>query len=334
MSDKKQTDLFGFKPVGDLLSKVEERARPKPPSRVQRRAIETSTAIALEPPEQIGYQHTVLCQTSMPYRDPGQDIRVWDREQGAISLRINAGDAKNPDTGEWVELGLPFGPKPRLILAHLNAEALKTGSPVIDVQESLTAFVRRIQNPTGKPKTGPNGHEIRAFKDHMGRLAAATIRMAISTDNRAVQVNSQIVDAFDLWFPKNENQRVLWSSTIHLNDRYFASLQKHAVPLDERALAGLSHSALALDLYAWLAQRLHRIPEGRPQFIPWAAIKAQFGQGYKELRYFRRVFWVAMSQVREQYKALNIEADGKGLTLRNSPPPVAKRLFVVDKSGG
>jgi len=48
---------------------------------------------------------------------------------------------------------------------------------------------------------------------------------------------------------------------------HFVSLQKHAVPLDERALAALSHSAMALDIYAWLAQRLHRVPRGRPQFI-------------------------------------------------------------------
>jgi len=39
-----------------------------------------------------------------------------------------------------------------------------------------------------------------------------------------------------------------------------ASRQTHAVPLDERALAGLAHSSLALDIYAWLAQRLHRVP--------------------------------------------------------------------------
>ena len=126
MSDK-QTDLFGFKPVGDLLSKVEERARPKPPSRVQRRAIETSTAIASEPSEQIGYQHTVLCQTSMPYRDPGQDVRVWDREQGAISLRINAGDAKNPDTGEWVEARLAIRPQAQVDIGAPECRGTQDG---------------------------------------------------------------------------------------------------------------------------------------------------------------------------------------------------------------
>lgn len=328
-----------MKPGKDLLDGIidlsqcqqKEPRNPKPLSKVERRAIDTGTAIVMDPPEQIAYQHTVLCQTSMPYRNPGQNIRVWDREQGVVSLRINAGDAKNHETGEWVELGLPFGPKPRLILAHLNAEALKTGSPIIEMDDSLTAFVRRIQNMSGKAKGGPNGHEIRAFKDHLGRLAASIIRMAISKDGYAFQVDSKVVTAFDLWFPKNEHQRVLWPSTIQLSQDYFTSLQNHAVPLDERALGGLSHSAMALDIYAWLAQRLHRIPLGRPQFIPWPAVKDQFGQGYKELKFFRRTFRKALAQVLTQYSAAKLEEDSCGLTLRNSPPPVAKRMLLVNK---
>jgi len=196
----------------------------------------------------------------MPYRDPGPDVREWDKEQGAVSLRISAGTAKNPKTGEWVHLDLPFGPKPRLVLAHLNTEALKTGSPEIDVETSLTAFVRRIQK---RPPTGP---EIRAFKDQLSRLATVTIRMAMTTENRVFQINNQVVSAFDLLI-EDEHQRVLWSSVLRLSQDYFASLQTHAVPLDELALGGLAHSIMALDLYAWLAQRLHRVPRGKPKFI-------------------------------------------------------------------
>ena len=319
MTDDNQKDLFGPKPLGDLMP------IPTPKSRVQRRAIKASIDIQMDSPKEIAYQHTVLCQTSMPYRNPGNNVRVWDREQGNVSLRINAGDAKNPDTGEWIELGLPFGPKPRLILSHLNAEALKQDSPVVEVEDSLTAFVRRV---IGRYPAGP---DIRAFKDHLGRLSASTIRLAIATDERALQVNSQIVEAFELWFSKNEQQRVLWPSTIYLNERYFASLQKHAVPLDERALGALSHSSMALDIYTWLAQRLHRIPEGRPQFIPWTALKDQFGQGYTLMKNFKRAFRVAIKQVLIQYTAANIEGDNQGLTLRNSSPPISSRLFLVNK---
>jgi len=51
------------------------------------------------------------------------------------------------------------------------------------------------------------------------------------------------------------------------------SLQTHAMPLNERALAGLVHSAMALDLYAWLAQCLHRVPRRQTYFVPWASLE-------------------------------------------------------------
>jgi len=73
-------------------------------------------------------------------------------------------------------------------------------------------------------------------------------REVITTQGRTFQMNNQIVSAFDLLI-KDEHQRVLWSSVLHLSQDYFASLQKHAVPLDELALGGLAHSTMALDIY-------------------------------------------------------------------------------------
>jgi hypothetical protein len=89
-------------------------------SRVDHRALYTSTHMALDPPEHISFQHTVLCQTSMPYRNQGDAVRTWERRQGAVALRIEAGAARHPVMDTWIELGLPFGPKPRLILAIIR----------------------------------------------------------------------------------------------------------------------------------------------------------------------------------------------------------------------
>ena len=164
-------------------------------------------------------------------------------------------------------LSLPFGPKARLILAYLNAEALRIGSPEINIKRSLTAFVRRIQDPTKCRKSGPNGPQICVFKDRLMRLSVAMIRLVMKTDKHEVQVNSQFVEAFDLWLTQLGDKKPAWVQTICLNPRYFDSLQKHAVPLSERALAALSHSAMAVDIYTWLAQRLHRIPYGNLQTI-------------------------------------------------------------------
>ncbi len=54
--------------------------------------------------------------------------------------RIEAGAALDPRTKEYVKLGLPYGEKPRLVLIHLASEAIRTQSPVIDVEDSMTAF--------------------------------------------------------------------------------------------------------------------------------------------------------------------------------------------------
>src|SRR5512143_3685515 len=99
----------------------------KRPSAVQRRLIDSSIAIGADDPESLLFQHSVFCQVGMPYRDPGDGVREWDRTQGIIHLQIEAGKALH--FGKWIRIGLPWGPKPRLILAHLNAEALKHQSP-------------------------------------------------------------------------------------------------------------------------------------------------------------------------------------------------------------
>jgi hypothetical protein len=312
MTDHDQQSHFG-----DLLALT-------PPSRVQQRLIRSAVEIEADDPDAILFQHTVFCQIGLPYRNPGDLTRVWDRENGRAALRVKAGEARHPENG-WVELGLPFGPKPRLILAYLNAEALRTGSPVVEVEDSLTAFVRRI----GLCR---DGRSIRTVKDQLSRLSAAEIRLAVTYgEAQTRQVNAHIVGEFDLWFPKDERQRILWPTTVTLDPRYFESLQRHAVPLDERAIASLSHTAMGLDLYCWLAQRLHRINPGKPAFISWAALRDQFGWHYRHMRKFRQVFRDTLDIVLSQYQGARLELDDRGMTLRHSPPPVQGRLALISK---
>ena len=99
---------------------------------LQRRRLERHLEIEEAPADRIAFQHTVLCQTALPYRDPGDNVREWERQQGAVALKIYAGEARNPATHRFVKLGLPYGSRPRLILTHLNSEALRTRSPRIE----------------------------------------------------------------------------------------------------------------------------------------------------------------------------------------------------------
>ena len=285
---------------------------------LQKKLIEASAAIRSDPPERIDYLHTIQCQCGIPYKNPGEDVREWDRKQGSATLRIEAGSAIDPQTGNFVRLGLPYGEKPRLVLIHLASEAARTRSPVVDVEDSMTGFARSLGIET-------NGQQLKSLKDQLARLAAATLRLGVVEEGHAVQINTPIVTAFDLWFPKQPDQRVLWPSTVRLSHEYFESLGRHAVPLDHRAIATLAASSMALDAYVWLAQRLHRVPTGKPQFIPWAALHQQFGQGFTRVRDFRRRFLQTMHQVKSAYPTARLTTDDAGVTLEHSPPPVPPR---------
>lgn len=254
----------------------------------------------------------------IPYRNPGENVLEWDRRQGKATLRIEAGSAIDPATGDFKRLGLPYGEKPRLVLIHLATEAVRTGSPVVDVEDSMTAFARSLGLET-------NGQQLRTLKDQLARLAAATVRMGVVEEGRAVQVNTQFVSAFDLWFPKQADQRVLWPSTVRLSEEYFQSLGQHAVPLDNRAVAALASSSMPLDIYVWLAQRLHRVPPTKPQFIAWRVLHEQFGQGFTRIQDFRRRFLQTLHQVTAAYPDARLSVDDRGMTISNSPPPVAPR---------
>jgi hypothetical protein len=291
---------------------------------IQQRLLDLAADIATSPPEDLAFTHSVLAQTSLPTTRPPDGMRRWERHQGRATLLVQAGEAIDPRTQKFIKLPLPYGPKARLLLMHLNTEAVRRQSPIIPVEDSMTAFFRRVMGRT------LDGRQIRMLKDQLTSLAAASFSLGIiQGDDRALQVDTKVVTAFNLWFQKDDAQRVLWPSILRLSADYYESLTRFAVPLDERALAALAHSATALDIYCWLAQRLHRIPVAKPQLVPWSALYDQFGNGYREIRKFRRDFLRLLTQVKAAYPEARLSDDRRGIALAASPPPVAKRVIQI-----
>ena len=291
---------------------------------IQQRLLDLAADIATSPPEDLAFTHSVLAQTSLPTTRPPDGMRRWERHQGRATLLVQAGEAIDPRTQKFIKLPLPYGPKARLLLMHLNTEAVRRQSPIIPVEDSMTAFFRRVMGRT------LDGRQIRMLKDQLTSLAAASFSLGIiQGDDRALQVDTKVVTAFNLWFQKDDAQRVLWPSSLRLSADYYESLTRFAVPLDERALAALAHSATALDIYCWLAQRLHRIPVAKPQLVPWSALYDQFGNGYREIRKFRRDFLRLLTQVKAAYPEARLSDDRRGIALTASPPPVPKLVIRI-----
>lgn len=269
------------------------------------------------------FQHSVFCQSFLPYRDTGDDVTLWEHVQGRVSINVQTIKQKHPLTGEFINVGLPYGTKARLILAYINTQAVKSGSPTIDVEASLSAFIEAM----GLSRKGKNFSEV---KNQLARIAASVITLNYQAEERrSISVRFSLVKKYDLWFPKEDNQKVLWSSQIELTNDYFEELAKHAIPLDVRALGALKNNAMAIDTYSWLAQRLHRISKGNPQFVSWQNLKDQFGHGYNRMDNFKAIFRNTLALVHTQYQdARFYEEHNKGFWLENSPTPIEKKTIV------
>ena len=71
------------------------------------------------------------------------------------------------------------------------------------------------------------------------------------------------------------------------------------------------------------------MPPHKPVFIPWSAVKTQFGPDYRRMVDFKRKFRKTLTLVCTQYRGARIELDDAGATLRNSPPPVKARMALL-----
>ena len=305
-----------------------KRSRNHNPSQaIPLKRVENAVDIMTNPAEanddNILYRHSAMCQTYLPYRNPGDDVTEYTHKNGNTTLIIQATKVHTPDD-KLIYVGLPYGPKARLAMMHIDTMAILQKSREVEVKESMTSFVAENLGLSN------SGYNIRQVKEQMTRLAACMISVAKVIDHKdhrqVKQFDSKLIQGFDLWFPKDNSQRVLWSSVIHLSGDYFESLMNQAVPHDMRMVAALSNNAMALDVLSWLTQRLHRIPHGNPAFVTWKQLKDQFGTNYGMMKNFKRDFRKVLTAVLQQYREAKIEeVDNQGFRLFNSKTPVPYR---------
>jgi hypothetical protein len=296
-------------PQGDLFDLS---GRQLPPTTA--RIIKLGNEIAERPPERPDYLHSVLCQVGLPRRKIAGD--TFERTNGNASLLIEAGKLWNGK--EWLPQPLPYGTRPRLALVHLSSEAVRTKSATVDVGHSVREFLLRLEIGTG-------GEEYANFGRQMRALAACRMSLGVGLET----LDAKPIKRFSAWANQSTNQRALWPGVIELTPEFYASLADSAVPLDARALGALKHSALALDVYSWLAHRLHRIRSQTGIKLSWANLRVQFGQEYRDSKDFKREMAKVLRAVVAVYPDARIEQVIGGLVLMPSRPPVPKTLVQI-----
>tara|TARA_A100001515_G_scaffold124839_1_gene109329 strand:- start:588 stop:1490 length:903 start_codon:yes stop_codon:yes gene_type:complete len=263
------------------------------------------------------YNHAILCSVGLPYRNPGMDVRVFSRTSGNTSLRLEAGALPMAD-GSFQEIGLPYGPRARLLLLHLCSEAIFHQSPIIEVEDSFTAFARSLGLAT-------SGRNLRTLRDQVSRMSAVSMRLAKSHGSYVDVFQGPIFSKLRAEFPADGPQLQLWPSFVEFSPDFYESLRHHAVPLRKEAVGALKHSARALDVYVWLAHRLCRVSSSKSVRIRWTTLRFQFGRRDQKMESFKRAFKTALKQVLMVYPEAKVEIVNGGLCLHRSPPPITKK---------
>jgi hypothetical protein len=229
-------------------------------------------------------------------------------------------------------VGLPYGSYPRLALAWLSTEAVRTRNREIELGPTFSSFMYKLGLT---PVTGKRGTTSR-LREQLHRLFSTTIGCSYSDEDEghAAGVGYTIAHKHQLWWSPRDPEQEFgdWlgrgrgrpclypnscSSVVVLSAEFYDELVAHAVPIDLRALKALKGSPLALDIYSWLTYRMSYLR--RPCLIPWEALQTQFGADYGRLRDFKRKFLSHLADVLHVYPAARLSDQATGLLLRPSP---------------
>jgi Plasmid encoded RepA protein len=188
-----------------------------------------------------------------------------ERESHGTTLRVESGRDRQGNA-----VGLPYGSIARLILLYLQTEATLTNCPEGELERSMKLWMSRMSLSTG-------GKTYLLVTEQARRISACRLTFFTDRKNGAEGGHNGafVQDAISLTGVSYDNQPTLWQDRVGLDARFWQSLQDHPVSVREEAIQTIGSRSLAIDVYIWLAYRLHSLT--RPIPITWTAVHAQFG---------------------------------------------------------
>ena len=266
---------------------------------------------ASEADPDLGFMARTMALCSLPRSNPGNRLQ-YKRRNGPFTLGMIAGLGNK----------LPYGNLPRLILAWLCTEVVRTQSREIVLGKSLADFMRALGVYSS------SGGKYTRLRNQMKRLFGCTVSMTYEDKHGDQFVSSLIAERGEFWWNKRKpDEPVLWDSKIYLGEAFFNEIIHHPVPLDMNTLTALKRSSLGLDLYLWLVYRT--FPLRAPQRITWRQMYRQFGAHPDKasdkvaVQAFRRKVLRELKKIKLAWPGLNYSTAPGLLILHPSTPTIA-----------
>ena len=307
----------GLVPIGDALSgmgdPVKALREDLPPAQrgftVADQVNQLAAAREADPDRGFLARTMVLC--SLPRSNPG-DRHQYTRANGPYKLIMST-------TGIYK---LPFGNLPRLILAWLCTEVVRTRSREIVLGKSLSDFMRSLDIYSS------SGGKYTRLRNQMKRLFGCSVSMIYEDKHGDQFVSSLIAERGEFWWNERKpDEPMLWDSKIYLGEAFFNEIISHPVPLDMNTLTALKRSSLGLDLYLWLVYRTFSLRA--PQRLTWRQVYRQFGvdparaSDRVTVRNFQRKVLRELKKIKLAWPDLNYATAPGLLILHPSTPTIA-----------
>ena len=266
---------------------------------------------ASEADPDLGFMARMMALCSLPRTNPGNQL-LYKRQNGPYKLiMISGGNTK-----------LPYGNLPRLLLAWVCTEAVRTQSREVVLGKSLSEFMRTLgMEPVGGGATGARTR----LRNQMRRLFSAHVRLIHEHEHGEQFVSSAIADRGEFWWNERKpDQPVLWDSKIRLGEDFFNEIINHPVPIDMNTLKALKRCALGLDLYLWLTYRTFTLRA--PLRLTWRQLYQQFGAHPAKadnkfiVRNFRQNVLRELKKIKLAWPGLNYST-GKGVLILHPSTP-------------
>ena len=258
----------------------------------------------------LGFMARTMALCSLPRTNPG-NRHQYKRQNGPYTLYMFAGRDK-----------LPYGNLPRLLMAWVSTEAVKTQRRELILGKSLSDFMRELGIYAG----GGNAHT--KLRNQMKRLFGCTVSLIYEDKNGQATVNALIARRTEFWWNERKpDQPMLWESKIELSEDFFNEIINHPVPLEMNTLTALKRCSLGLDLYLWLVYRT--FPLRVPQSITWKQMYRQFGlhpdkaSDKRTVLDFRRKVLRELKKIKLAWPGLNYATAPGVLILLPSTPEIA-----------
>ena len=249
--------------IADLPGSVQALRKTPPPARRSFTLADQVNQLvgASEADPDLGFMARMLVLCSLPRTNPG-NRKEYKRVNGPYTLYMQSGPGNK----------LPFGNLPRLLLAWVTTEAVRTGSREIILGKSLSGFMRKLGM---KDRSGsPRGDRTR-LRNQMRRLFHCTVSMIYEGERGSASKSSFVADRTEFWWNERKpDEPVLFNSKIRLGEDLFNEIISHPVPLDMNTLKALKRCVLGLDLYLWLVYRTFALRA--PLRLTWRQLYQQF----------------------------------------------------------